>query len=78
METVRNPNSLSSYPRLAALALRGTVDHSYYGYTLGKLFIKKARERLFHAPPDEPIRPFHDKLLRLGGAPVARLESLII
>ena len=58
-------------------ALRGTFDHSYYGYTLGKLFIKKARERFFHAHPDEPIRTFHDKLLSLGGAPVGHLESLI-
>jgi uncharacterized protein (DUF885 family) len=59
-------------------ALRGTFDHSYYGYTLGKLMIKKARERFFHAHPDEPIKSFHDKLLSLGGAPVGRLESLII
>ena len=59
-------------------ALRGTFDHSYYGYTLGKLMIKRARERFFHAHPDEPIRSFHDRLLSLGGAPVGRLESLII
>ena len=59
-------------------ALRGTFDHSYYGYTLGKLYIKKARDRFFHAHPDEPIRTFHDRLLGLGGAPVGRLESLII
>src|SRR2546427_12400985 len=58
-------------------ALRGTFDHSYYGYPLGKLFIKKARERFFHAHPDEPIRTFHDKLLGLGCAPVGHLESLI-
>ncbi len=58
-------------------ALRGTFDHSYYGYTLGKIFIKKARERFFHAHPDEPLRSFHDKLLSLGGAPVGHLESLI-
>ncbi len=58
-------------------ALRGTFDHSYYGYTLGKIFIKKARERFFHAHPDEPIRSFHDKLLSLGGAPVGQLESLM-
>ena len=58
-------------------ALRGTFDHSYYGYTLGKLMIKKARERYFHAHPDEPLRSFHDKLLSLGGAPVGYLESLM-
>jgi uncharacterized protein (DUF885 family) len=59
-------------------ALRGTFDHSYYGYTLGKIFIKKARERFFHAHPDEPIKSFHDKLLGLGGAPVGHLESLMV
>ena len=58
-------------------ALRGTFDHSYYGYTLGKIFIKKARERFFHAHPDEPLRSFHDKLLGLGGAPVGYLESFL-
>jgi hypothetical protein len=58
-------------------ALRGTFDHSYYGYTLGKLYIKKARERFFQAHPDEPLRSFHDKLLSLGGAPVGRLEQLM-
>jgi uncharacterized protein (DUF885 family) len=59
-------------------ALRGSFDHSYYGYTLGKLFIKKARERFFHAHPSAPVREFHDKLLGLGGAPVGLLEELIV
>jgi uncharacterized protein (DUF885 family) len=59
-------------------ALRGTFDHSYYGYTLGKLFIKKARERFFHAYPSASAKEFHDKLLGLGGAPVGLLEELII
>jgi len=58
-------------------ALRGTFDHSYYGYTLGKLMIKRAREKFFHAHPDEPLKAFHDKLLGLGGAPVGYLESLM-
>ena len=58
-------------------ALRGTFDPSYYGYTLGKIFIKKARERFFRAHPDEPLRAFHDRLLSLGGAPVGQLESLL-
>ena len=59
-------------------ALRGTFDHSYYGYTLGKLFIKKARERFFHAHPAAAAREFHDKLLGLGGAPVGLVEELIV
>lgn len=58
-------------------ALRGTFDHSYYGYTLGKLFIKKAKERFYQSHPDAPIKEFHDKLLDLGGAPVGLLEQLI-
>src|SRR3989454_1655389 len=59
-------------------ALRGTFDHSYYGYTLGKLYIKKARERFFHAHPAASAKEFNDKLLGLGGAPVGLLEELII
>jgi uncharacterized protein (DUF885 family) len=59
-------------------ALRGTFDHSYYGYTLGKLFIKKARERFFHAHPAASAKEFHDRLLGLGGAPVGFLEELIV
>ena len=58
-------------------ALRGTFDHSYYGYTLGKLFIKKAKDRFFHLHPSAPIKEFHDKLLELGGAPVGLLEDLL-
>jgi uncharacterized protein (DUF885 family) len=58
-------------------ALRGTFDHSYYGYTLGKLMIKKARERYFHAHPADSLKSFHDMLLSLGSAPVGQLESLM-
>lgn len=58
-------------------ALRGTFDHSYYGYTLGKIFIKKAKDRFFHLHPSAPIKEFHDKLLELGGAPVGLLEDLL-
>jgi uncharacterized protein (DUF885 family) len=59
-------------------ALRGTFDHSYYGYTLGKLFIKRARKRFFEAHPSAPIRSFHDKLLGLGSAPVGLIEDLVV
>lgn len=58
-------------------ALRGTFDHSYYGYTLGKIFIKRAKERFFHAHPSAPIKEFHDKLLELGGAPVGLVEHFV-
>ena len=59
-------------------ALRGTFDNSYYGYTRGKLFIKKARERFFHVHPAVSAKEFHDKLLGLGGAPVGLVEELIV
>ena len=59
-------------------ALRGTFDHSYYGYTLGKLFIKKAREHFFQTHPSASSREFHDRLLGLGGVPVGLLEELIV
>ena len=59
-------------------ALRGTFDHSYYGYTLGKLFIKKSREHFFKTHPSASAREFHDRLLGLGGAPVGLLEELIV
>jgi uncharacterized protein (DUF885 family) len=59
-------------------ALRGTFDHSYYGYTLGKLFIKRARKRFFEAHPSAPIKSFHDKLLGLGSAPVGLIEDLVV
>jgi uncharacterized protein (DUF885 family) len=58
-------------------ALRGTFDHSYYGYTLGKLFIKRARRLFFQQHPSATIRGFHDKLLGLGSVPVGLLEDLI-
>jgi len=59
-------------------ALRGTFDHSYYGYTLGKLFIKKSREHFFQTHPSASAREFHDRLLGLGGVPVGLLEELIV
>jgi uncharacterized protein (DUF885 family) len=58
-------------------ALRGTFDHSYYGYTLGKLFIKRARKLYFQQHPSARIKAFHDKLLGLGSVPVGLLEDLI-
>jgi uncharacterized protein (DUF885 family) len=59
-------------------ALRGTFDHSYYGYTLGKLFIKRARKRFFEAHPSATIKAFHDKLLGMGSAPVGLIEDLVL
>jgi len=71
-------NVLMTEQPAAREALRGTFDHSYYGYTLGKLFIKKARQGFYQAHPSAHIRAFHDKLLGLGSAPVGLIEDLIL
>ena len=59
-------------------AMRGTFDHGYYGYTLGKLFIKRAKQRYFDAYRFATLRTFHDKLLSLGSAPSGMLEQLVV
>ena len=59
-------------------AIRGTFDHGYYGYTLGKLFIKKARQKYYETYPNATLRTFHDKLLSLGSAPSGMLDSLVL
>jgi uncharacterized protein (DUF885 family) len=58
-------------------AVRGTFDHGYYGYTLGKLFIKRAKQSYFEQYPSATMRTFHDKLLSLGSAPSGVLEQLV-
>ncbi|SRR5579864_657611 len=71
-------NAFMTEQPAAREALRGTFDHSYYGYTLGKLFIKKARQGFYQAHPSAQIRDFHDKLLSLGPAPVGLIEDLVV
>jgi uncharacterized protein (DUF885 family) len=71
-------NAFMTEQPAAREALRGTFDHSYYGYTLGKLFIKRARQGFYQAHPSAHIRVFHDKLLGLGSAPVGLIEDLIL
>jgi uncharacterized protein (DUF885 family) len=71
-------NALMTEQPAGREALRGTFDHSYYGYTLGKLFIKKARQRFFEAHPSAQTKAFHDKLLGLGSVPAGLIEDLIL
>lgn len=59
-------------------AIRGTFDHGYYGYTLGKLFIQRAKQRYFAAFGKTTLKTFHDKLLSLGSAPSGMLEELVM
>ncbi len=58
-------------------ALRGTFDPGYYSYTLGKIFIKKAKEKYLSNHPNTRLKEFHDGLLSLGSPPVGLLEKLI-
>ncbi|HEX4920043.1 MAG TPA: DUF885 family protein, partial [Candidatus Bathyarchaeia archaeon] len=71
-------NAFMSEQTAGREALRGTFDHAYYGYTLGKLMIKRSRQRFFEAHPSSSTKSFHDKLLGLGSVPVGLLEDLII
>jgi len=71
-------NAFMSEQTAGREALRGTFDHAYYGYTLGKLFIKRARKQFFQEHPSAPIKSFHDKLLGLGSAPVGLIQDLVL
>jgi len=59
-------------------AIRGTFDHGYYGYTIGKLFIKRAKQGYFAKYPNATLGSFHDKVLSLGSAPSGMLENLVL
>ncbi len=58
-------------------ALRGTFDPGYYSYTLGKIFIKRTKEKYLESHPNTSLREFHDGLLSLGSPPVGLLETLM-
>jgi uncharacterized protein (DUF885 family) len=58
-------------------AIRGTFNPEYYCYTLGKLAILQARERLLKANFGGRVRDFHDALLGSGCPPVGLLESML-
>ncbi len=58
-------------------AMRGTFNPEYFGYTLGKLAILRARRRYLETRPGAPLSSFHDLVLSLGAPPVGFLEPLI-
>ncbi len=58
-------------------AIRGTFNPEYYCYTLGKLAILRAREKLLGPRFGGRMRAFHDALLGTGCPPVGLLESLL-
>ncbi len=63
----------------AGEARRGTYDPTYGRYTLGKLEIRRVRERARQAWRDGYThRRFHDAVLALGMPPVGLLERAVI
>ncbi|MDE1820560.1 MAG: DUF885 domain-containing protein [Euryarchaeota archaeon] len=59
-------------------AMRGTFNPEYFGYTLGKLAILKARRAYFERHPGSSLKSFHDLLLSFGAPPVGFLEPLLL
>lgn len=59
-------------------AMRGTFNPEYFGYTLGKLAILKARRAYLERNPGAKLRSFHDLLLSFGAPPVGFLEPLLL
>ena len=58
-------------------AFRGTWNPEYFCYTLGKIAILTARERLLSSRFGGDLGRFHDALLGLGCPPVGLLEALL-
>jgi uncharacterized protein (DUF885 family) len=59
-------------------ALRGTFNPEYFGYTLGKLSILRARQAYFEQRPRATLKEFHDRILSFGVPPVGLLEPLLL
>ncbi len=57
-------------------AIRGTFDPEYYCYTLGKLAIRRARDRHLASRFAGSLRAFHDHLLGFGSPPVGEFDAL--
>jgi hypothetical protein len=63
----------------AGEARRGTYDPTYGRYTLGKLEIRRVRERARNTWQDAYThRRFHDALLALGMPPIGLLERAVV
>jgi uncharacterized protein (DUF885 family) len=58
-------------------AIRGTFNPEYFCYTLGKLAILAARERLLRTRFHGDLRAFHDAVLGYGSPPIGMLERLL-
>ncbi|MCI4368888.1 MAG: DUF885 domain-containing protein [Thermoplasmata archaeon] len=58
-------------------AIRGTFNPEYFCYTLGKLAILEAREKLLDRRFAGSLKAFHDRLLSFGAPPVGVLTTLL-
>ncbi len=56
-------------------ALRGTYDPQYYGYTLGKIFIRKLKDKWIAKTGSQKLNEFHNKFLSYGGIPISLIEE---
>ncbi len=59
-------------------ARRGTLNPSYFVYTLGKLRILEARRAYFERNPRGSLRQFHDRILAHGAPPVGLLGAIAL
>ena len=57
-------------------AIRGTFNPEYFCYTLGKLAILNARERVLKSRFGGRLGAFHDTLLGFGCPPIGQLDRL--
>jgi uncharacterized protein (DUF885 family) len=59
-------------------ALRGTYDPQYYGYTLGKLLIRKLKNDWMAKTKSSDLKEFHTKFLSYGGIPIPLIEESMV
>lgn len=59
-------------------ALRGTYDPQYYGYTLGKLLVKKLKNDWMSKNKSSDLKDFHTKFLSYGVIPIPLIEKSMI
>jgi len=56
-------------------AFRGTYDPQYYGYTLGKILIRKLRDEWMAKTGTNNLSEFHTKFLSSGNVPIPLIEE---
>ena len=56
-------------------AFRGTYDPQYYGYTFGKILIRKLRDEWMAKNSTNNLNEFHTKFLSYGNLPIPLIEE---